>query len=305
MGPIWTLAIATALAGGQGNVSMGIYAGEAAAASGITLASWGGGTIAESTDVSIAGSHALMVRSTSYFQGGTMKLARPAALASYFDNKENLLQFSIYVAQNTASTGTSGGGGGGTLGGGTGGTLGGGGGGNAGTPQTVKQMENFRAVIRTTDGKAAEVYIPLGMPGGSTNKWRRLGVPLNVVSGFGKTNKEVASISFAGDAPATFYIGEVRVVTDQTPIQGSLSNSELNLGQGQEVTLWAVAEGGFSVLQYEWDFNAKDGIQSEAAGQIAIHRFRVAGEWTVTCTIKDVHGIKQPWSGTIRVTVNP
>ncbi|MCW5946263.1 MAG: PKD domain-containing protein [Fimbriimonadales bacterium] len=305
-----TFAIAaTMLTGVQDTVSLSLYGGQPLAQAGISIAPWGGGAIEESSANSISGSNSLLVRTATYFQGGTIKFAQPVNLAPHFANRENMLQVSVFVMRTAAAT--SGGGGGGGLTGGGGGLMGGGGmtaGGGSGTTQpttSIKNMETLRVVIRTTDGKAAEGYYPLATAAGSVERWRRVGIPLVAIPGFADTNKEVASISVSGDAPASFYLGEVRVVTDQTPIQGTLSHRELNLGRGQEVTLWATAEAGFSILEYAWDFDDKDGLQDESRSQVLVHRFRVPGEYTVTCTIRDKYGFKQPWQGTIRVTVNP
>lgn len=305
MSSLLTVSIAALAAAGQGEVAnVPLYAGESLEASAITLSPWGGGSISDSTDVSYLGSHSLMVRTATYFQGGTVTFARPVSLAAYLPNRENLLVVAIYPTQ-TSTTATTGGGGttgrGPGLAGGSGGAMGGGG--ATTTTQAAKPLDAIRLIIRTTDGRASEAYYPL--PAGSAGRWRRLGVPLSAIYGFAKTNKEVASISFSGDAPSVFFIGEIRAVTDQTPIQGSLSVTELNLGRGQEITFYATAEAGPSILVYEWDYDAKDGIQVDYSGQFVTHRFRVAGEYTVTCTIRDLYGLKQPWQGTISVTVNP
>lgn len=289
---------AAAVLSGQGTVSLSLYAGQPLANGTITLSPWGGGAIEESAGQVIAGSHSLLIRTATYFQGGTITFSSPISVAQYAANPENLLQVSVYIARAAAPTGGGAamGGSGMAVGGGTGATQ---------PAARAKQMENLRVVIRTTDGKLSEAYYPLATAAGTVERWRRLGIPLAKIPGFSRTNKEIASVSFSGDAPAHFFLGELRVVTDQTPIQGELSHRELNLGRGQEVTLWATAEAGFSILEYAWDFDARDGIQDEAVSQVIVHRFRVPGEYTVTCTIRDVYGIKEPWRGTIRVTVNP
>lgn len=291
---------AAAVLSGQGAVSLSLYAGQPVGNGGITLSPWGGGAIEESSGQVLAGSHSLLITTATFFQGGTLSFAAPVSLAPYVANPENLLQVSVYIVRPAAPTG-----GGGAMGGGTGGMAIGGGSGSTQPAPQAKQMENLRLVIRTTDGKMSEAYYPLGAAGRTAERWRRIGVPLSKIPGFARTNKEIASVSISGDAPAHFFFGELRVVTDQTPIQGELSNRELNLGRAQEVILWAVAEAGFSVVEYAWDFDDKDGIQDEAVSQVIVHRFRVPGEYTVTCTIRDVYGIKEPWRGTMKVTVNP
>ncbi len=43
----------------------------------------------------------------------------------------------------------------------------------------------------------------------------------------------------------------------------------------------------------------------DAEGQIVKRKFRVPGEYTITLTISDAFGLKQPFQTTIKVTVNP
>ena len=297
-----------------------IYSGAKVADLGITIASWGGGTIKESNDVSIAGGNSLLVRTSTFYEGGLIKFSEPIDLDEISKNKENLLQVSIWVVENKTSAG--GGGRGGAMAGGGGGALSGGGGavgaggglGTGGATGPAAQMENLRIVIMTSDGKLSEAVFPLRTLSGSTGKWRRIGIPLNAIPGFAGTNRQVVAIMTAGDAPASFYLGELRVVTDQTPIQGYLPYTEMNLARGDEVVLSASAQGGYSILEFAWDFDDRDGIQDDAIGQAIFHRFRLSSldpkyeeqgqVYTVTLTIRDIHGLKKPWVGTIKVTVN-
>lgn len=325
-----TLTLATILTGSSQVVNMSLYSGAPLGVGGSKVMAWGGGIIAETGDQSIVGNKSLQVKTTSYFSGGIYELGAPANLTQLSTNKENLFQISVFVVRNGAAASGAGsnppiggggagsgrppemgggqGGGGMTAGGATplsGGTPSAGGTTPSATPSTIKQMENLRIVIRTSDGKLSEVIIPLMSANGSTGRWRRLGVPMSNIPGFAKSNKEIVSLGFSGDAPATFYLGEARVVTDQTAIQGQMSVTEINVGKTQEVTLWANGEAGFSVLRYSWDFDERDGIQDDSTDQVILRKFRQAGDFIITCTISDAFGLKKPWIGKIKVTVNP
>lgn len=296
-----------------------LYAGQPVSETGIGLSSWGGGKIVEMKDVSLAGGNALRVQTTNFFQGGLLQFPKPIDLTTAFQDKNNLLAIGVWVADNQASAGGGGGvnpgGGGGRMGGGEGGGRMGGGrmaGGlgaeppsGGGTTSAPKNMSEMRVVIKTSDGKLSEAILPIGQAGGSVNKWVRTGIPINQIPGFAKTNKQITAIAASGNAPAFFYIGEVRVAVDQTPIQGVLGNSDMNIGRGTDVTLYGSAEAGMTPVEYVWDFDAKDGLQEEARGQAVTHKFRLPGEFKVTLTIKDKYGLKQPWTGTFNVTVNP
>lgn len=257
-------------------VDVNIYSGVPASLNGLKLSPWGSGTIEDSGEVSLVGARSLKIVTTNFYQGGTIEFANPVPLAEAAKNPENLFALSVYVI------GVAGGG-----------------------ESKVRQMENVRVVLKTTDGKLSEVILPIASGTTYTDRWRRVGVPLQKIPGFSKTNQTLSAMYLSGDGRSTFFVGEIRVLTDQTPIQGSLPFRELNLGRGQEVQLYATAEAGYSILEYVWDFDDKDGLQEEAVGQVIYRKFRMPGEFTVTCTIRDQFGLKQPWKGTIAVVVNP
>jgi len=202
------------------------------------------------------------------------------------------------------------GGRGGGLQGGPGGLQGPGGrggfpGGPGGSTSTSPTLEHIRLIITTTDGKKSEAYVPVTTSGTVDRGWRTVAVPLQAISGFDKTNKEIKSIGFAGDVTTTFYVGDIRVVADTTPITGDLNLQDLNLALGDTVTFSANGYGGSSILKYSWDFDDKDGIQDDAVGQVVKRQFRKPGTYKITLTITDVYGLKRPYTTSIKATVNP
>jgi len=193
-------------------------------------------------------------------------------------------------------------GGGGGRGPGGAGPGGFGGGSSAAAPQ---KLQNIRVIVSTSDGKKSESYIPVATNGSGDKGWRTVAIPLQAINGLDRTNKEITSIAFAGDVTTTFYIGDLRVVNDTTPITGDVNTHELNLALGDYYTLGASGYGGSSILKYSWDFDAKDGIQEDATGQAIKHQFRKPGDFIVTLTITDLYGLKRPYTTTIKVKVNP
>lgn len=315
--------------------TIGIYLpGRDIASQGIAVKSWGSGTVGETDEVALEGTHSIRVSTRNYFQGGRIMLSKPIDIASAYADKNSLLLFTIKVADTTLTLGGGGGGGlagaggaaaggasaGGAAGGppagppGRGGVAGGepgagagrGGatGGGSGSTATTAPLRNLRFVITTTDGKKSEGFVPLTGSGGARG-WRRVGIPLQAIAGLDRTNKQIQEIAFSGDATGTFYIGEINIVNDTTPIQGEPNIRELNLALGDEREFWANGNGGASILVYQWDFDSKDGLQVDAEGQIVKRKFRVPGEYTITLTISDAFGLKQPYQTTIKVVVNP
>jgi hypothetical protein len=298
----------------------------------ISLAPWGSGTITETNEMVLEGTTSIRVSSRNFFQGGIIVFGNPVDLNPAASDKANL--FHITVQSQTASTtlggggaaagggagglATAGGGGGGLATGGAGGGLQGGGGGLAGgggqgnPPSTSVQqvtvdatLTKVRCVVTTTDGLKSEVYIDLTSAMGSAKGWKSVGVPLAGIAGFERTNKIVKSIAFSGDTIGTFYVGELKIVNDTTPLYAEPSVREANLALGDELTISAYGSGGSSQLRYTWDFDDTNGIDVDAEGKTITRRFRKDGTYTITLTVHDAFGLKKPFSTTLIVTVNP
>lgn len=282
----------------------------------ISLRGWGSGTISETDETAFEGTYALRVSTRNFFQGGMVGYATPLDWAGAFGDNSNLLRLTFRVADQSMTLGGGGAGGGGgrgkggddegtmSAGGGGGQRAGGGAMGGGGTTQSERGLERIRVIVTTTDGKKSEAFIDV-KSNAANRGWRSVSVPLKAINGFDKTNKTVKELAFSGDATATFYIGDLRVVNDTTPIQGEIRSGNMNLALGDEVELRATGTGGSSVLKYYWDFDAKDGIQEEAEGAAIRRKFRVAGTFTVTLTVTDAYGLKKPYQTKITVKVNP
>jgi len=342
---------------------------------GISIKSWGSGTISETDETAYQGTHSIRVSTRNYFQGGLIGFGSPVDVSKDYLSKTNLLKLTFKVADSGVVGGSgkggalgggpgvgggllgTGGGGGGAAGGGKAGFgLGGGAGargggqgpggpgrpggfggpggpggfggpggpggfgggqrgkggdgpaggfGGAGGGAAAPVLKQIRLIITTSDGKKSEAYIPANTSGPGDQGWTTVAVPLQAISGFDRTNKMISQIGLAGNTTATFYVGDLRVVDDSTPIRGEANTREINAALGDEYTLTATGFGGSSILRYTWDFDDKDGIQVDAEGQSITHKFRKAGNYTITVTIQDYFGLKQPYTSTIKVVVNP
>ena len=213
------------------------------------------------------------------------------------------------------------GGGGGFPGAGGGGFPGGGGQGRGGGFQgpggmgmalTAPAFTTVRMIVTTTDGKKSEAYLPIATSAGGERGWKTVAIPLQAISGFDRTNKTIKDIAFSGNATTTFYVGDLRIVNDPTPIRGEIiGRTSYNLALTDRVTFSARAEGGASVLEYDWDFDDSDGSTDDvdAVGQTVIHQFREATpegkKIRVTLTIRDKYGLKPPFKTSVEVHVNP
>ena len=311
----------------------------------ISLKSWGSGICSETEEDAFEGSSSIRVTTKNLFQGGILTWEKPVDLAASFSDKANLLRITFKSLDATVSGGTVGGAGkgggkGGALGGsddGGGGATGGGqrggapqGGGRPGfgapgagsqgagantAPATLKMM---RIIIATTDGMKSEAFIPAATTVSVDRGWKQAGIPLQAIKGFDKTNKVIKNISFSGDVSTAFYLGDIRVINDRTPIRAETTFRTALISINESLTFVANGYGGSSVLKYSWDFDDTDGIQTDAEGPSVKYRFRTSsndlknpstmkpnGEFTITLTVSDSFGLKDPYSTTIKVKVNP
>ena len=275
---------------------------------GITVKAWGSGTISETDETAFEGTHSIRVSTRNYFQGGLIVLGTGVDVSKDYLSKNNLLKLTFKVADSGVISG-GGAAGSGKAGFGLGGGLGAGGqgrgagGGGAATTTVLKQL---RFIIGTSDGKKSEVYVPANTSGPSEQGWTTVAVPLQAIAGLDRTNKVINQVGFSGNTTATFYVGDLRVIDDSTPIRGEANvTGSLNAALGDEFTFSASGFGGSSILRYTWDFDDKDGIQVDAEGQSVNHKFRKPGNYTITVTIADYYGLKQPYSSSFKVVVNP
>lgn len=175
-------------------------------------------------------------------------------------------------------------------------------GGYAAPTTTTRVMKQMRVVLVTTDGKQYEAVAPFEPPLTDQEGWFPIGVALGAFKGL-SPNAQIKEIRVFGDAYGTFYVGEIRVATDPTPITGDAGEEQI-VAANDLVRLEARASAGITPLKYSWDFDASDGIQEDAVGRVVTTRYRKPGEYIVTLTVTDVYGLKKPFVTTTKITVN-
>ncbi len=167
---------------------------------------------------------------------------------------------------------------------------------------TTRVMKQMRVVIVTEDGKQYEAVAPFDPPLTDQEGWFPIGIALGAFRGL-PADARIREIRVFGDAYGVFYVGEIRVATDPTPITGDAGEEQI-VAANDLVRLEARASAGITPLKYSWDFDASDGIQEDAVGKVVTTRYRKPGEYIVTLTVTDVFGLKKPFVATTKVTVN-
>jgi hypothetical protein len=256
----------------------------------IALQGWGNGTMSETDEMSFQSNRSIRVSTRNFFHGGRMTFAEHIKLSEIFDSKTSLVRIMFFVPDARLRIDRQGG-----IPTGSGGVM-----------LLENPINELRLIFTTTDDKMSEIFLPIDTTFAVERGWRSAAFPLSAVRGFDRTNKIVKTIGVSANATVSMYLGDIRVVTDETPIKGELVGPKsMNLALGDEVLLRATGSAGASVLKYEWDFDSSDGIQADSEGQSVRRKFRKAGNYTVTVKISDYYGLKEPVLLTIAVKVNP
>ncbi len=267
-----------------------IYRGAPVAQSGISLGGWGSGQAIESSDSTrvLTGSKSIKITTQGLYAGGRIDFAQPVTLFSDGIDPSRYILFVFYfedvqtidpAAQNPVYSYEV-------------------------EPYTIPKVSTVRFVFVSDEGKSVEVEEPTN-PLDPEDNWCRVAVPLAKFKSVSENGNEfkLKRLLIFTDLPNTFYLGEIKLVTDKSPIKVDALPSQVVVVY-DEVILQAKADGGVASLSYSWDFDASNGIQEELTGPIGRYVYTKGGEYTVTLTVKDVDGIKKPVTVTTKISVN-
>ncbi len=155
-------------------------------------------------------------------------------------------------------------------------------------------------VLVMDDGKMTECTMSLENAGSSHDNWEELAIPLKAIPGLSTMSDHIKEIQIFGDTSATFYIGEIRIIHDDTPITIDLQ-SDQTIAVNDIVTFRGSAEAGPTLLRYEWNFGTNPGpvekngeFMVDAEGKTVQKQFTKSGDYVVTLKVSDVYGIKPP-----------
>jgi len=283
-----------------------VYDGNPVKESGMTLLPWGSGEAKESEEHVFIGSRCVKILTQGRYTGGRLHFQTPLSLKSVLDDRTAYLQFVLMFPPKDGSGGSAGSGGampgpsgGGGRAGGGGSMAPGGGGGGAGSDKSTrlvkpKALAHLRIVLVTTDDKQVEVFLPVS-DAVQRNEWSILAVPVVALNGLKTSNGVIKEMMIFGDSYANLFLGESRIIHDETPIRVD-ELDERTVAVGDNVSFVASADAGITPLRYEWDFDATDGVNVDAEGRSVKHKFRkpLKDDYTVTLTVRDPYGIKQP-----------
>ncbi|MCS7066332.1 MAG: PKD domain-containing protein [Fimbriimonadales bacterium] len=305
-----------------------LYRGLPLEEAGVALRSWGSGTIEETTETVFVGSRSLKLTTRGYFAGGWIEFRAPGDLRADLNAPDKVMRFTLRfpgtttVAAGGGPTGPRGGGFGESPGGARGGGYGEfgapgappGGGTTTTTPPPTAQ--ELRIVLETTDGKRTEFLLPLQGIRADESGWQSVSMPLNAIPDLKQTSGQIARLGIFSDATATFYLGEIRTLSEQTPLQGyiyvvnsygfrfnSRSDSKVVIAANDELIFYGISESGTTPVAFRWSFGGDPNLV-DAEGSAVRRRFPKKGTFTVVLTITDPYGTRKPATARIEVQVN-
>jgi len=330
----WSVAILIGLAGAV-YADATLYMGQPAAEAGITLRSWGSGSIEDSTDTTFVGSRSLKVFTRGLFSGGWLIYSRPVDIRADVNAPNGVLRMALrFPGTGGAAAGAGGSGmvggpaapggfgappappGGPAAPGGLGAPGGIGGGGATAGQTTTPTLRELRLVFETSDGKFTEVMLPLQNLRSDEMGWQTISLPLRSIPDLSSTNGQIVKLGLFGDSVGTFYVGEIRTVRESGSLQGyiavqnafgsvftSRNQERLSIASGDELTFFGVVEGVNMPVEYRWSFSG-DSSQVDGIGNAVRRRFPKRGTYTVYLTIVDPSGIRPPATAKIDIQVN-
>ncbi len=173
----------------------------------------------------------------------------------------------------------------------------------------VSALSALRLVFTLQNGTQVDVLRPFpdlneSDAGADSEQWVTLGVPLAALHfPASAAASPLRSITIGGDDYAVFYLGQIKIASDSAPITCSAGDQQ-TAAAGDVVTLHGNASGGASSLQFNWDFDASDGVTAQASGQTVTTQYLTGGrDYKVTLTVSDIDGLKKPAVSTTIVHV--
>lgn len=261
-----------------------IFKGDDPAQDGIELGGWGSGKAVRSKEKVLTGAWSIKITSQGLYSGGRLDFSRPVALFSDGIDPKRYIQFAFFFNETQRVD------------------LGGRAFWFDVEPYTVPRASLLRFVFISDSDVVVSAEQPTN-PLDPDDNWMRVAVPLAKFRSAGDISEfRLKRLLIFSDIPGTFYLGEMKLITDNTPIKVRPLDSQ-TVAVMDQLAFMAEAEGGVSSLRYTWDFDASDGIQPEATGKLAQYVYTRGGEFTVTLTVSDADGLKEPVTVTAVITV--
>lgn len=209
-------------------------------------------------------------------------------------------------------------GGGGFPGGGGGipgmpGMPGGRGSGGTAQPKEPKIFKNVRVVFYLERGAVGVDKWKVDFEDVDDKGWTTIDVPFSAMKASPNAGGRVKRILIAGDAPASFWVGQVKLVVDHGPLSVRvLANGQpangAKLKIDEDIEFVADVDYGVADVLVLWDFDENDNIDEritdeKTRGLRVKRKFGSADDFKVTVTVIDLRNKKPPLTVQVDVRV--
>jgi hypothetical protein len=271
-----------------------IYEGDAQKAPiPIVLGGWGSGTATETAEVTGIGPGVLKVTSHGFYSGARLDFGKPYDWSGFVGKSNAFLEFWLRPGYSSAAHPAT------TAAPRTAYPYAG-----AVTPQAAAQFQAQKLRILLQTDKGFAVAEPVAFTPGTKDErgWTYVAVPMSTFKG--QVSEQVKRLMIFTDRPDVLYISQIRLkLLKLEPMRVNLSSDPVVAKAGQIVKLTAQVEAGPTGYLVTWDFDDRDGIRVDAAGENVIARYGQPGEYVVTCTVTDLSGARPALESTVGVRV--
>ncbi|MBN1457982.1 MAG: PKD domain-containing protein [Armatimonadetes bacterium] len=161
---------------------------------------------------------------------------------------------------------------------------------------------NVRLVLFTDKGQLVADAVPIGVLPKDEKGWVPVAVSLAAMKGATDAT-QVRAVGVFTDESEVFYLGRVRLLVDNRPVEVTAKAEPLFTLPGQVVEFEASLRGGLIEPNFSWDFDRRDGIQAQALGEKVKFVFKEPGDYIITCTVTDKAGVQSPSKDEVGVKV--
>ncbi|MGI6294872.1 MAG: PKD domain-containing protein [Armatimonadota bacterium] len=278
--------IASVAAYAQAARDVFIFKGEDPSENGMVLGGWGSGAADKTKEMIFDGGWSIKITTQGLYSGGRIEFGQPVTLFSDGIDKTRYIQFVLFFNESQVVNPAP------------------------GYEYAMSDVEPYRKpkaskvrfVFVSDTGQAVEA-VERTVALDADDNWMRVAVPLAKFSSIpGIKEFRMKQLMIFTDTPGTVFLGSMKLVTDTTPIKVDPLDARTTSIMYTEYFV-ANAEGGVSNLNYAWDFDSRDGIMADSTGRIAKYTYKAGGEYTVTLTVSDANGLKDPVTVSTVITV--
>jgi hypothetical protein len=168
----------------------------------------------------------------------------------------------------------------------------------------MPDFKNLRFTFITEKGPAILDINPAMLHPVDDGKWARVEIPMSLLNKQLPMGEKLQRLLITADEPLELFVGRILIVKDATPLSLTTFIYPNFLEAGQRIFFAARVATGLSQYEVRWDFDTKGGASVDAVGERVTHVFDTEGNYSITCTLVDKNGGKEPTSVVMDVKVS-